>query len=255
MRHLRLTVVIVILLFSSMATMAQDDAGGGDGCDINLTSAASLIVQAQAEASSGQRDDALRTIALVQSVLADAVARCGGEGVDMPGSVVLGGNFRSPNGSFSFNYPAAWVTQVADTFDNGGIVYIGTNTPTLRALTQGDPVLTSGQQGMAIGIGAADEVNFSVDEDATLDEVLAAFVDDLQNDGDVIAGEVTRFSVNDVPAGAFDLSASGFDGILLIIDRSDIGLYGLVLGASAPGEVEALRPIIMAVAESIGFGE
>lgn len=253
MRHLRLTVVIVILLISSITIMAQDD--GGDGCDINLTSAASLIVQAQAEASSGQRDDALRTIELVQSVLADAVARCGGEGVDMPGEVVLGGSFRSPNGSFSFNYPAAWVTQVADTFDNGGIVYIGSNTPTLRALTQGDPVLTSGQQGAAIGIGSADEINFSADEDASLDDLLQSFVDDLQNDGDVVAGEVTRFSVNDVPAGGFDFTASGFEGILLIVDRSDIGLYGLVLGASAPGELEALRPTIMAIAESIGYDE
>ncbi|MEQ8671785.1 MAG: hypothetical protein RLP44_16080 [Aggregatilineales bacterium] len=253
MRVIKFIFVVMLLSVSSMALIAQDETDTGD-CEINLTSAASLIVQAQAEASSGQREDALRSIALVQSVLADAVERCGGEAGEMP-DVVLGGDFRSPNGAFSFDYPADWSTQVVDTFEDGGIVYVGTNTATLRALTQVNPVLISGQQGVAVLVGPADEVNNSLDDDATLDEVLREFVDQLQDDGETTAGEITRFSVNDFQAGAFDFSATGFEGILLIIDRSDIGVYGLALGAAAPGEIEAIRPIVMALAESIAYGE
>ena len=255
MRVIKFIFVIMLLSFSSMAISAQDETDGGD-CEINLTSAASLIVQAQAEASSGQRDDALRSIALVQAMLADAVERCGGETGDIPApDVVLGGSFRSPNGSFSFSYPADWSTQVVDTFEDGGIVYVGTNTATLRALTQGEPVLIAGQQGAAILVGPADEVNSSLDDDATLEDLLREFVEQLQNDDDTVAGEITRFSVNDFQAGAFDFIAGDFEGILLIIDRSDIGVYGLVLGASAPGELEDIRAIIMTMAESLSYGE
>ncbi len=257
----RIVVILLILMLSSMVISAQDDNGSTspDGCAIDLSSAASLIVQAQAEASAGQGEDAFRTMTLARSVLDDAIERCGGDPNMMQDAmgIVLEETYEAPAGTFGFSYPDGWAFELVETMGSGGIVYIADTPGTLDALTDSDPMLESGEQGAAIIIAGPDDLGAgALEAGSTLDDVIDEFrasIEDSPDDNTLTPTE--QFAVNDFPAMRFEIVGENFDGIFIAIDRAESQQFGILLFIVASGELDAARPLVDAIAQSMTFAQ
>lgn len=237
----RILIMAVFVLLMAVPIAAQEET-----CEIDLSEVESLLEEAQAAATSGDTATALDQIAGIQEALEAIVSGCSTR------EVTLDATFEAQDGSLSLNYPEDWELDDSEFNDSSeGIVFLANSRAALElALSVGnDPVLASGQQIIGV-LRNAEMLATDLGEDAGLEEVLTSLYENAKEEFPSIS-DIEYFSVNDRRAGQIEVPAGTFDGLFLIIEFRAGERYIGVISISAPGELDALRPIAFAIAESI----
>lgn len=255
----KLLMLVLVFLLGTSLVGAQDD----DNCTIDLSSAASLIVEAQAQASRGDQDGALRSMVLARQALDDAIQRCGGDvSSDLPPNVAesapvdtalpLTETYLSSNELFSFDYPDGWEIETATLVSSGGIVLMGTDTNTLDAVASDEPDLDSGELAMGIVIGTSDEVEPSLRANADLETVITAFRDQIIDDEVSTPSEVEALTVGERSARSFTFAESTFSAVIIAVDLGD-GIYAVGVGIAAPDELAVIQQVAADVLGTVTY--
>jgi sugar (pentulose or hexulose) kinase len=235
--------IILTLLMAGAAL----PAAAQESCITDLGPVAAQVVQAQALASSGDAQGSVAAMREARAALAAIQSACAEAGVSPV--VLLDGEFVSPGGAFTFNYPLEWVTGATQRPNPDTLVQpLGNSTRAAEQALQGEPLLAPGEQ--AAFVAGGNRQTFNMQPDSTPADVLRAIVAGLPVN--FSAGDVTETTLNSLPAAAVRYSGPGFDGYLVVrIVSQELGLVAEVAGFTPPGELEPLVPVIDAIARSV----
>jgi hypothetical protein len=218
----------------------------GQSCEIDLSDAAAQLMRAQAAAAGGDADAGLAQIAEVRAALATITTGCAETGIEA--GVLLENQLIVPNGSFAFDYPSGWVTGTFSPSPGGGGMFVGSSTPAVQALNTNVPQMQSGQQALVVAVGTP-ELLGADDETSSLETVLTSFASRALVQYELV-GELELSTMGDETIGRMAFSGETFEAVL-VGRQIDDDLYAIVVGVSAPGELDALRPTADAVALSV----
>ena len=239
--RLRLSIVLTVWLLGMFAVSAQ-----AQECDIDLTNAVLQLLQAQTLSSGGDPDGGLAQIAEARAVLAEIVESCREAGLEA--GVLLDNEFIAPNGTFVVNYPTDWVEGVFSPNPAGGGVFFGSSPTAASALNSTIPELQPGEQALAIAVGSPALLGEASD-DATLADVLRAFTEGSLAQFETVSElELSTFESRQI--GRAQFRGDAFEALLVGVELPDSELVAIVVGVSAVGELDALRPVVEAVALS-----
>ncbi|MDX1992372.1 MAG: PPC domain-containing protein [bacterium] len=169
-------------------------------------------------------------------------------------SVDLPQTYTAENGAFTARYPEGWVTFSPFSYDNGAVVSFGSAPDVQDALETDNPVLSPGQQGASVIVGPASVIVTTLpdadDSRTTLNDLAQAFRTTILESQNFSADSETPTSLNDRRAVQIEFSGRGFAGVAYLIEFGR-GQFAGVLGVGAPGELDALRPVVRSIAESV----
>jgi hypothetical protein len=240
MKRILLCLLLTLLLVFPAA--AQQEA-----CEIDLTDFVVGLMQAQTAAASGDTESALAQIAQTRAALAGLIESCGAAGVEA--GVLLENEFVAPNGSFVVNYPSNWVEGAFSPNPNGGGVFFGSSPTAATALNTTIPELQPGEQALAVAVGTPALLGDD-SEAASLEDVLRAFTEGSLAQFEIIS-ELEISSSDDRQIGRAQFRGESFEALLVGVQLPDSELIAVVVGVTAAGELDALRPIVEAVALSV----
>lgn len=157
-----------------------------------------------------------------------------------PGVLTLDQSYTSAAGTLTFSYPAAWAIQEVE-----NQVLLST-----RALADPNRSATAapGQFAVSIAIYQATDLP-GLNSNATPRNVLAAFTAVL---GDTNAPDPADLSIGSRRAARAESQAEAGQ-LLLIALELDAGLYAILVGSSAPGELARFEPTLLAIAATIQY--
>lgn len=245
--------LIACLLLAGGGTAAQD-APPTPECDPDLTVMRLLLDQAESQDDPANR---LRLLQLAQVELEALINGCGGaaSAVMVPTPAAAAGvpllelSETLAASTFTLNYPAGWVieTPTADT------VLLANSAAAAPLLNEQSPAPQPGQQAMITIVGGADIIGGSEYEagtDVPLSELAQAFIAGLVSDSGFETEVIAETMLGDESAVMVDFSGAAFEAAFVLRQLAPAH-YGLVAGVAAPGEREAVRPVVLAVAASI----
>jgi hypothetical protein len=239
----KLITVITILTLASVFTARAQEAG----CDIDLSSIVTQLVQAQATASGGDTEAGLAQIGEVRAALAEITSGCAEAGVT-PG-VLLDNRFVAPNGTFTVDYPSGWVEGNFSPNPRGGAIFLGNSETAADALNAPTPQLRTGEKALVVAVGTPDLLG-GEEENPSLEVLLQGFA--ARNLSQfAITGELEMTSLEDRTIGRMEFGGETFAAVTVGIQLEDSDLYAIVVGVTAPDELDALRPLVDAVALSV----
>lgn len=236
----------ILISLSLLLLLAVPAAAQAQACTIDLTDSVIQLLQAQALAASGDTGGGLAQIAEARAGLAALVSNCGAEGIE-PG-VLLDNEFGAPNGSFIVNYPLDWIEGGFSPNASGGGVFFGSSAAAAAALNSAVPQAEPGEQALAVAVATPALLGVT-SQNPTLAEVVNTFAGISMAQFEVVSGLETAIR-NDRPIARAQYRGESFEALLVGVQLPDSEHYAVVVGISAPGELEALRPIIDAVALS-----
>lgn len=240
--RLRLTIVLTVCLLGISVVRAQ-----AQDCEIDVTDSVLRLLEAQSAAANGDTTTALEQIAQTRAALAELVEGCNAAGIEA--GVLLDNEFVAPNGTFAVNYPSSWVAGAFSPNPNGGGIFFGSSPTAAAALNSADPRLQPGEQALAVAVGSPAMLG-SASQGAAFEDVVRAFAEGSMAQFEVVS-ELEITTVDDRQIGRAQYRGESFDALLVGIQLPDSDLYAAVVGVSAPGELDPLRPIIEAVALSL----
>jgi hypothetical protein len=163
--------------------------------------------------------------------------------------VLLEGEFAVPNSPFVFNYPLAWVTAAAQRPTADTVVQpMGNTSRAAGQALQADPVLAPGDQGAFIAIG--NQASFGLPNGGAPADVLNGIAVSLPEG--FTAQQVTETTINGLPAATLRYSGPTADGYVVVRSVSpELGVMAQVTGVTPAGEIDALVPVIDAIARSV----
>jgi hypothetical protein len=282
--HRRAAKRACVILLCALCVLAPGGAFAQPTCDIDLSTVASLIVDAQASASSGDVQSALGQIAIAQSLLDDIEANCGAAPLAGAGSppptltpaltatptaaplsletdIDLSAEFAAPDALFTARYPVGWVPtdyeQPPASLTTGGMIAFGASATALARLRggssdqswlPGDPavqVIVGDAVALLTGIGLYDTAQ-------TLPETLEATAQyaQAQAGGRVNATELQTLEAGERTAYAFAVAIPQSVAWLVFVEL-DAGRYALVYSVGAGVEGEFLRALSLAMAGAL----
>lgn len=229
-------------------------------CVIDLSSAAATLVQAQAQASSGDNPAALAKLRELQAQIDAIIANCEGATVTLPDSTAtptatdplplftntpqasattppIARRFTAQNGVLSFLLPAGWVAN-----EQGNSVFIGASADTANAVSQFNPPVGA-ELGAGLIVGTPQQLAPTLREGANFVDVLVAYRSQLNLNGFTTSDDLTPVTWRDNPGGKFVFLSPSIAGVMQVIDLQSSGLHLLVFVTSQPeqsGELEAL---------------
>jgi hypothetical protein len=236
-----------LLILMALVIIAALPAAAQEGCVSDLSPVAAQVVRAQALASSGDAQGSVAAMREARAALAAIQNACAEAGVTPV--VLLESEFVSPGGAFTFNYPLEWVTGATQRPNPDTLVQpLGNSARAAEQALQGEPLLVPGEQ--AAFVAGGNLQTFNMQPDSTPADVLRGIVAALPDN--FSAGEVTETTFNNLPAATVRYSGPGFDGYLVVrIVSAELGLVAEVAGFTLPGELDALIPVIDAMARSV----
>ena len=225
---------IMGLLMISLPASAQNDAA--DGCDIDLSDIAVLLIQSQDAAGSGDTTTAL-------SLLADAEAQISAIREACGGALGAFNTYTTSNGEFRFNYPADYLF----TEENRSTFVIATSEAARELFFETGPTFPAGEQAIGVLIGSARQVGGSSGDD--VDDIATAYTEQLTETGYDIA-DIAETEIGINAALRLDFSGDEFSSTLIVVDLGDDN-FAVVVGTGAADEFDMLEPIILDIATSI----
>ena len=240
----------LIIALGLALTLVFPAAGQEAGCTIAFSEIEAWLAQAQAAVTSGDDEAALEYVARMREALESIEQSCAASAVQLTEL------FEAPDGAFSLSYPEGWQFGEYDSSDDqGGMVFFGSSEEALEALDNSEPVVGAGDQLLAVFFGPASILGYSGSENvpATLEDVVTSAVEMVKEEYSGI-GETEYFSLNDRRAVRFEVSADTFEAVMTVVEYRAGEQYGIIMGLSAPGELDLLRPIVEAVAETVRAG-
>lgn len=237
-----LTFLIIGLLTAALPMRAQSD------CPVDLSAAAADLFRAQAAGAAGDFDQALANLNAARGALATILAVCRAAGLE-PG-IPLDNTFRAPTNALTVDYPENWVLGNFTPNATGGALEMGISQRAINSLRQPQPQFRTGDQGIVVLLGAPEAlISPRLTEWSsapTLEEVLTRFAEIAlanydQRSALAIEGDLATI----------DFSASQLQGVLIARELAAGELYAIAVGLAARDELEALRPIVYAVARSV----
>lgn len=238
--------LLILALLLAAPVLAQTDDDDDNPCAIDLSTAAALLVRAQAQASADDTAAALTTLAEIESLLRDIRSGCdlspaleptpepdADPATPAPESTTepeppTTQTYTDPNGTFAFDYPLGWVA-----LSDGLTVFTGTTEAAARAMTQPDGVVSAGQAGAAVAVGDAATLAPTVSSSAGVTAVIDAYRSALGVDLNYGVSDVVTLDTLDGARFAFE--APGFDGVLSVIALDDT--LALVLTVAPVGQM------------------
>jgi len=202
-------------------------------CYIDLSAAAATLVQAQAQASSGDNATAIAKLRELQAQLDTIIANCEGNAQDntrsaptTPPITSTDTIFVTDDGILSFVLPAGWGILERD-----NSIFIGTSVLTAESLSQfGAPIGT--ELGAALVLGTPAQLVPNIRAGANFVDVLVAYQSQLGLSGFETSEELIHVLWRDSPSGRFDFQNIAMSGIMQVIELQPEGLHLLVFVAS-----------------------
>jgi len=195
----------------------------------------------------------MRNSCLLVLLLALLIASCGTNLTNStPGPAMLDQNYTSADGTLTFNYPSGWVIRESE-----GQVFLATSEP-LLASTGSAATVTPGQFALGIIVFPAASVE-GLGAEAGPSDVASAFAPFLAGEGQTagdtnppVFGDPTAFTIGSRRAARIE-GTSGADQALLIVLELEPGLFAILAGGSAPGELARFEPTLIAIAETMRY--
>ncbi len=256
----RLIYVCYALCLLGILTLSSH-AQTGDSCLIDLSAAAASLVQAQAQASSGNIAAAIAKIRELQAQLDAIVANCDDATsttiqptpaeTDQPSATAttppIPTRFTASNGILSFRLPAGWAS-----FEQGNSVFIGTSTITAQGLVQFTPPLGD-NLGAGLILGTTKQLAPTVRDGANFVDVLVAYQSQLRLGGFSVSEELTPTTWQNKPAGRFIFQNTNMAGIMQVIElqAETDGLHLLVFVVSTPSNRDVLEATLTELLDSV----
>ena len=183
------------------------------------------------------------------------VTACGVNPSNRAGSIpALDQTYTSGDGALSFSYPNGWVVR-----EETGQIFLGTSAEAL-ADTSGSATATPGQFVVGIIVFPLDDVT-GLSADSSPREVLDVFARFIsgasQTAGDPNVptfGDATDLTIGSRRAARAG-GTSGTDQALLIALELDTGVYAILAGGSAPGELARFEPTLHAIAATMRYSD
>jgi hypothetical protein len=241
-RAFLLAFLIIGLLTAALPIYAQGD------CPVDLSAAAADLFRAQAAGAAGDFDQALASLDAARTALAAILEGCRAAGLE-PG-IPLDNTFRAAANALVVDYPETWVLGSFTPNASGGALEMGTGQRAINSLRQPQPQFRAGDQGIVVVLGAPEAlVSPRLTEWSsapTLEEVLTRFSEV------ALANYDQRGALSiEGDLATIDFSASQLQGVLIARELVAGELYAIAVGLAAENELDALRPIVYAVARSV----
>jgi hypothetical protein len=231
-----------LLLIVVMMGMATPIIAQEADCDIDLSEVETLLLQAQVSLTAGDIDGALERITQMQTALEAIEDGCI--------TISLSESFEAPDDSFSFDYPDGWTLgEYSAENQELATVFVGTNPDVVAEGGESEPSLQSGEQLVGFLFGSLSEITGDAESD-NLETVITALNEVFKTQYPNISS-TEHFSHNDHRAGRFEFSGDSFAAVVLVIEYRAGERYMAVVGVSAPDELDALHPIVDAIARTI----
>jgi hypothetical protein len=181
------------------------------------------------------------------------VAACSTTPSNIPsGTPTLDQTYTSGDGSLTFRYPAGWVTRESE-----GQIFLGTNAEVLES-TGSSAAATPGQFAAAVIVFPTTSVAGLGAEAGPLD-VVSAFAPFLsgasETAGDTnppVFNDPTSITIGSRRAARVE-GTSGADQALLIALELESGVFAILAGGSAAGELTRFEPTLLAIAETMEY--
>jgi len=243
MKHL-IPSLILALLVLALPAAAQD---APTSCVADLSPAAAQLLTAQALASSGDTAGSVAQLREVRAALAAIQAACAEAGVTP--ILLLDGSFAVANSPYTFNYPLNWSMGTAQRPSADTLVQpMGNNARAAGQALQADPSLAPGDQGAFVAIGTLN--SFGMAADSSPAQLLAGISAGLPEG--YVAETISETTINGLPAATLRYSGPTVDGYLVArIVSPELGVVAQVAGVTPTGELDALTPVIDAIARTI----
>lgn len=251
MRCFKLALLFVFLL-SAFRVHAQEEP-----CQINVDAAIALLEEARLKASDMDKEGARSLLLDAAAAVDELLLACPGQ-IDISAEKILTVNDRgNPIGQLRFKYPAGWLTaEEQSDFPN---ILIGSNASALAKPLDGDmlPAFAPGEVLIALGVintrmMSLDDTLGKAPSPVDFVERLIAPVKDTLGK----TSEPTARTLNDRPAAWVTLTDhSDFNLLVMIVDTQRITPdqqreYVMMLVLTAPGELAAIEPTLLAMAET-----
>lgn len=242
MKRLLTLMVLVILVLAAVFPAAAQNS-----CVTDLSPVVAQIVTVQALASAGDSAGSVAQLREARAALAAIQAACAEAGVTP--ALLLEGEFSVTDSPYAFNYPLNWVMGAAQRPSADTLVQpMGNTSRAAGQALQGDPTLAPGDQGAFVALGNLS--TFGLPADGTPAQLLTGITASLP-EGYVVEA-VTETTINGLPAATVRYSGPTVDGYLVArIVSPELGVIAEVAGVAPSGELDALIPVIDAIARSI----
>lgn len=244
MKRLVTSILLVVFVLAALPAAAQDAPAS---CVTDLSPVAAQLLTAQALASSGDTAGSVVQLRAARAALAAIQAACAEAGVTP--ALLLDGQFAPADIPYAFNYPLSWVMGTAQRPTTDTLVQpMGNSSRAAGQALQAEPVLAPGDQGAFVAIG--NRSTFGLTADGTPAQVLSSITAALPEG--YTAEAVTETTINGLPAATVRYSSPTVDGYLVArIVSQELGVVAEVAGVVPSGELDALIPLIDAIARSI----
>jgi len=262
MQKLILLTLFLIAVWS-LPTYAQSGT-----CVIDLSSAAATLVQAQAQASSGDNPAAIAKLRELQAQIDAIIANCEGATVTLPDSTAtptvteplplftntpqprptippIARRFTAQNGVLSFLLPAGWVAN-----EQGNSVFIGASADTANAVSLFNPPVGT-ELGAGLIVGTPQQLAPTLREGANFVDVLVAYRSQLNLNGFTTSEDLIPVTWRDNPGGRFVFASSSISGVIQVIDLQSSDLHLLIFVASQPEQSGQLETLLIELLDSI----
>ncbi len=215
-------------------------------CEVDLADTAAQVLRAQSAFSSGDGAGGVTQLAEVRAALDAVIATCAEAGVEP--AVLLEQNFVAQNGVFRLKYPAGWIEGNFIQEIDGGLLFLGTSVEATSAMNSSIPILIPGDQTLAVIVATAESLDAPATSDAL--QVLQVYAQGV-TDAYGVTPEYTSEEDDGVLTGRATFGNDNFSAAAASRALGNNGLFVVVIGLSAPGEIDALLPILDAVMDSV----
>lgn len=234
-------------------------------CVIDLSAAAATLVQAQAQASSGDTTAAIAKIQELQAQLDVIIRNCDSATTSTtttspsptipateimmptatPTSPTTPTRFTTSNDLLSVLVPAGW-----SVLDQGNSVFIGTSEAVAQGLSQFNPP-TGDEVGAGFILGTTSQIAPTVRRGGNFVDVLIAYQTQLRQGGYAVSDELTPTTWQDKPAGWFAFQNNRMAGVMQVIELQPDGLHLLILVVSSADNRDSLQTIFPTLVQAI----
>ncbi len=261
MQKLMILTLFLIALWS-LPTYAQSGT-----CVIDLSSAAATLVQAQAQASSGDNPAAIAKLRELQAQIDAIIANCDWTATTSlpdntpipteplplltntpqprPTIPPIARRFTAQNGVLSFLLPAGWVAN-----EQGNSVFIGASADTANAVSSFNPPIGT-ELGAGLIVGTPQQLAPTLREGANFVDVLVAYRSQLNLNGFTTSEDLTPVTWRDNPGGRFIFASPTITGIIQVIDLQSSELHLLIFVASQPEQSGQLEALLIELLDSV----
>jgi hypothetical protein len=255
---------VMIALFPVATSQAQSQSCN----NVDLSTVAALVFQAQTGFSSGDHNTGLDRLAQAQALISVIQSNCGDNRASVaptaipqstqpapqstepttatPAPIIEGDQvYNAPDGLFSVTFPASWVSSAGDRS-----LLIGTSQEALVSLTLVSNPLASGERGATILVNHADVL---VPNAETTDQIIDFYQRMFNSDLSVAVGTPQPITVDERAGQGFRYTTEEYSGFFLVVPLDEEEM--LVLFAIAPlGEDVTLPTEAIEIAKQVRLG-